>query len=148
VSGDKARKGEVRRGLAACGRRGVSERRTPSAADRRADQHGHEGHLVADAVRGRGLRAHTRWPLVAHGDRGLLLFDRSTGTLIRRIRLYGLIWARISGGRRDRLATLDPGTGRVVTSIGLDDFGGSGVAAIDGELWLTTVGGAVEIYRP
>jgi hypothetical protein len=62
--------------------------------------------------------------------------------------LDGLIWARSSGGKRERLSALDPGTGRIMTSVELDDFGGSGVAAIDNQLWLTTVGGSAEIVRP
>ena len=62
--------------------------------------------------------------------------------------LDGLIWARSSGGKRERLSALDPDTGRIMTSVELDDFGGSGVAAIDNQLWLTTVGGNVEIVRP
>jgi len=59
----------------------------------------------------------------------------------------GLIWARSSGRMHDRLYALDPDTGRVLTSLELDDFGGAGIAAIDDELWLTTVGGKVVVLR-
>jgi hypothetical protein len=89
---------------------------------------------------------------------GLLRVDPHTGrTLWRRVlgqrlsgwtQLGGLIWARSSGGNRDRLSALDPDTGQVTTTTELDDFGGSGVAAIDDELWLTTVGGTAVILSP
>jgi hypothetical protein len=59
----------------------------------------------------------------------------------------GLIWARSSGRLHDRLQALDPDTGRVLTSLELHDFGGAGIAAIDNELWLSTVGGKVVILR-
>ena len=96
--------------------------------------------------------------LAASVPGGLTRVDPHTGRVLwRRVldqrlsgwtELGGLIWARSSGGKRERLSALDPGTGRILTSIDLDDFGGSGVAAIDNELWLTTVGGSVEILRP
>ena len=57
-------------------------------------------------------------------------------------------FADASGGNRDRLSALDPDTGRVMTSTELDDFGGSGVAAIHDELWLTTVAGTAVILGP
>lgn len=59
----------------------------------------------------------------------------------------GLIWVRSSGQVKDRLSALDPDNGRVVTRVELDDFGGSGIAAIDDELWLSTVGGNITILR-
>jgi outer membrane protein assembly factor BamB len=59
----------------------------------------------------------------------------------------GLIWARSSGQVKDRLSALDPDTGRVVTRVELDDFGGSGITAINDELWLSTVGGNITILR-
>jgi putative pyrroloquinoline-quinone binding quinoprotein len=59
----------------------------------------------------------------------------------------GLIWARSSGQVHDRLSALDPDTGRVLTTVELDDFSGSGIAAIDDELWLSTVGGDVVVLR-
>ena len=59
----------------------------------------------------------------------------------------GLIWVRSSGQGHDRLSALDPDTGRVLTTVELDDFGGAGLAAIDDELWLTTVGGSVVVLR-
>jgi hypothetical protein len=96
--------------------------------------------------------------LVASVPGGLARVDPHTGRILwQRLlgqRLHGwteaggLIWARSSGGKRDRLSALDPNTGRIVTSIQLDDFGGSGVIAIDDELWLPTVGGTVAIVRP
>jgi streptogramin lyase len=59
----------------------------------------------------------------------------------------GLIWARSSGRMHDRLHALDPDTGRVLTSLELHDFSGAGIAAIDDELWLSTVGGTVVVLR-
>jgi hypothetical protein len=58
-----------------------------------------------------------------------------------------VIWARSSGRLRDRLSALDPETGRILTSVELDDFSGSAVAAIDDERWLSTVAGNVVILR-
>ena len=59
----------------------------------------------------------------------------------------GLIWVRSSGRGRDRLSALDPETGRVVTRVELEDFGAAGLAAIDDELWLSTVAGNVVVMR-
>jgi streptogramin lyase len=59
----------------------------------------------------------------------------------------GLIWARSSGHGPDRLSALDPDTGRVLTQVELEDFGGTGIAAIDDELWLSTAGGGVVVLR-
>jgi PQQ-like domain len=59
----------------------------------------------------------------------------------------GLIWARSSGRLHDRLHALDPNTGGVLTSLELDDFGPAGMAAIDDELWLSTVSGKVDVLR-
>jgi streptogramin lyase len=59
----------------------------------------------------------------------------------------GLIWARSSGRVHDRLHALDPDTGGVLTNLELHDFSGAGIAAIDDELWLTTIGGKVVILR-
>lgn len=59
----------------------------------------------------------------------------------------GVIWARGSGRVRDRLSGLDPKTGRILTSVELDDFSGSAVAAIDDELWLSTAAGNVTVLR-
>jgi streptogramin lyase len=59
----------------------------------------------------------------------------------------GMIWARSTGPGRDRLTALDPDTGRVLTRVELEDFGGVGIAAIDDELWLTTTGGNAVILR-
>jgi outer membrane protein assembly factor BamB len=59
----------------------------------------------------------------------------------------GLIWTRSSGQVHDRLSALDPDTGEVLTRVELEDFGGAGLAAIDDELWLTTVGGNVVVLR-
>lgn len=60
----------------------------------------------------------------------------------------GLIWVRSSGRGPERLVALDPESGRIVTSLRLTDFGGTGVVAVDGELWLPTAGGEVLIVRP
>jgi hypothetical protein len=59
----------------------------------------------------------------------------------------GLIWVRSSGRGRDRLSALDPDTGRVRTSVELEDFGGAGIATVDDELWLSTVAGNVVVMR-
>jgi hypothetical protein len=59
----------------------------------------------------------------------------------------GLIWARSSGPMRDRLTALDPDSGRVLTRVELEDFGGTGIAAVDDELWLSTAGGDVVVLR-
>lgn len=59
----------------------------------------------------------------------------------------GLIWVRSSGQGRDRLSALDPETGRVMTRVELEDFGAAGLAAIDDELWLSTVAGNVVVMR-
>jgi streptogramin lyase len=59
----------------------------------------------------------------------------------------GLIWARSSGRVQDRLHALEPKTGHVMTSIQLHDFSGAGIVAIEDELWLSTVGGRVVVFR-
>ena len=59
----------------------------------------------------------------------------------------GLIWVRSSGEGRDRLSALDPETGRVLTGVELEDFGGAGLATVDDELWLSTVAGNVVVMR-
>ena len=95
--------------------------------------------------------------LVVTVPRGLARLDPQTGHALWRANIGrhatewteagGMIWARSSGRMRDRLSAIDPKTGRVVTSIELDDFSGSAVAAIDDELWLSTVAGNVTILR-
>ncbi|HEX5979985.1 MAG TPA: PQQ-binding-like beta-propeller repeat protein [Thermoleophilaceae bacterium] len=59
----------------------------------------------------------------------------------------GNIWVRSSGQGQDRLSALDPDTGRVLTRVELEDFGGAGLAAVDDELWLSTVAGNVVVMR-
>ena len=54
---------------------------------------------------------------------------------------------RSSGQGQDRLSALDPHTGRVLTRVELEDFGGAGLAAVDDELWLSTVAGNVVVMR-
>jgi hypothetical protein len=82
-------------------------------------------------------------------DTGRILWQRLLGQRLSGwTETGGLIWARSSGGTRDRLSAVAPSTGRIVTSIELDDFGGSGVLAIGDQLWLPTVGGTVAIVRP
>jgi outer membrane protein assembly factor BamB len=104
------------------------------------------------------------FPLGAAGDAlvaglpgGLARIDPDTGHPLWRRQLGqrvsaattagGLIWARASGQVSDRLAAVDPDTGHVVTSVELDDFGGSGMAAIDDELWLSTTAGNVVVLQ-
>jgi hypothetical protein len=60
----------------------------------------------------------------------------------------GLIWAVTSGPAGNRLSALDPGTGRVVTSSTLTDFGANGLVAADGKLWLILANGKVVVIRP
>jgi outer membrane protein assembly factor BamB len=95
--------------------------------------------------------------LLATASDGLARLEPYTGRALWRTRVGqdvdawteagGLIWARGSGQTSDRLTALDPDTGRVLTAIELDDFGGTGIAAINDELWLTTVGGNVVVLR-
>jgi putative pyrroloquinoline-quinone binding quinoprotein len=59
----------------------------------------------------------------------------------------GMIWTRSSGEVHDRLTALDPETGRMLTSVQLEDFGGAGIATVGEELWLSTVGGSVVVLR-
>jgi streptogramin lyase len=103
------------------------------------------------------LRAVAREALVAAVPGGLARLDPHTGHAVWRRQLGqrisawteagGRLWVRSSGQVHDRLSALDLDTGRVMTSIDLDDVGGSGVAAIDDELWLTTVAGNVVILQ-
>lgn len=80
---------------------------------------------------------------------GRVLWSRRLGQSLHTYRTEagGLIWARSSGRVRDRLHALDPDTGRVLTSLELHDFSGAGIAAVDDELWLSTVGGGVVVLR-
>jgi putative pyrroloquinoline-quinone binding quinoprotein len=59
----------------------------------------------------------------------------------------GMIWTRSSGEVHDQLTALDPETGRMLTSVELEDFGGAGIATVGEELWLSTVGGSVVVLR-
>jgi outer membrane protein assembly factor BamB len=95
--------------------------------------------------------------LIAAAPGELARIEPYTGRVLWRTRLGptvdgwagagGLIWARSSGQGRDRLSALDPDTGRVVTSAELEDFGGTGIATVGDELWLSTAGGNVVILR-
>jgi putative pyrroloquinoline-quinone binding quinoprotein len=95
--------------------------------------------------------------LIAALPGGLARIDPDTGRSLWRRQLGqrvsaattagGLIWARSSGQVRDRLIALDPDTGRLLTSVELDDFGGTGMAAIDDELWLSTAGGNLVVLQ-
>jgi streptogramin lyase len=80
---------------------------------------------------------------------GRVLWSRRLGQSLDTYRTEagGLIWARSSGRVRDRLHALDPDTGRVLASLELHDFSGAGIAAVDDELWLSTVGGGVVVLR-
>jgi hypothetical protein len=103
------------------------------------------------------LRAVEREALVAAVPGGLARLDPHTGHAVWRKQLGqringwteadDLLWIRSSDQVHDRLSALDLDTGRVMTSVELEDIGGSGVAAIDDELWLTTVAGNVVILR-
>jgi hypothetical protein len=82
-------------------------------------------------------------------------FDTRTGTVISEVRLAVADALDLSGGPGgaliaalpEGLARIDPDTGRVITRLELDDFGGTGIAAMDDELWLSTVGGNVVVLR-
>jgi hypothetical protein len=59
----------------------------------------------------------------------------------------GLIWTRSNGPAYDRLTALDPDTGAILTRVELEDFGGTAIAPVDDELWLSTAGGNVVVLR-
>jgi hypothetical protein len=59
----------------------------------------------------------------------------------------GLIWTRSNGAVHDRLTALDPDTGAILTRVELEDFGGTAIAPVDDELWLSTAGGNVTVLR-
>ena len=95
--------------------------------------------------------------LIAAAPGALARVEPYTGRVLWRTRLGpsvdvwtgagGLIWVRSSGQGQDRLSALDPETGRVLTRVELEDFGAAGLAAVDDELWLSTVGGNVVVMR-
>jgi hypothetical protein len=93
------------------------------------------------------------WAITEDGR--LLRFDTRTGTVIGDVRLAVTDALDLSRGPADTLpaalpeglARIEPDTGRVITRLELDDFGGTGIAAIDHELWLSTVGGDIVILR-
>jgi outer membrane protein assembly factor BamB len=95
--------------------------------------------------------------LIAAARGALARVEPYTGRVLWRTRLGqdvqawsgagGLIWTRSSGQVHDRLTALDPETGNVLTRVELDDFGGTGIATVDDELWLSTAGGNVVVLR-
>lgn len=95
--------------------------------------------------------------LIAAAPGALARVEPYTGRVLWRTRLGqtvqawsgagGLIWTRSSGQVHDRLTALDPETGSILTRVELEDFGGTGIAAVDDELWLSTVGGNVVVLR-
>jgi hypothetical protein len=95
--------------------------------------------------------------LIATVPEGLARIDPNTGRALWRAdigqratawtEVRGVIWARSSTRLRDRLSAVDPETGEILTSVDLEDFGGSAVAATGDELWLSTAGGNVTILR-
>jgi streptogramin lyase len=95
--------------------------------------------------------------LIAAARGALARVEPYTGRVLWRTRLGqdvqawsgagGLIWTRSSGQVHDRLTALDPETGSVRTRVELEDFGGTGIAAVDDELWLSTAGGNVVVLR-
>jgi streptogramin lyase len=123
--------------------------------DPRTGAPGRQVPLTLDGAR--DLRAVAREALVAAVPGGLARLDPHTGRTVWRSelgqRISGwteagdLLWVRSSGQVHDRISALDLDTGRVMTSVELDDFRGSGVTAIDDELWLPTVAGNVVILR-
>ena len=105
----------------------------------------------------RDLRAVAGETLVAAVPGGLARLDPHTGQAVWRRQLGqrisawteagGLLWVRSGGQLDERLSALDLDTGQVMTSVELDTGSGSGVAAIDDELWLTTLAGNVVILQ-
>jgi hypothetical protein len=62
----------------------------------------------------------------------------------------GRLWieGRTAAGPADRIAAIDPGTGRITSSVRTGEFGGAGLAGVGSDLWLTTPGGRVVVVRP
>jgi hypothetical protein len=62
----------------------------------------------------------------------------------------GRIWMHASDveAGRDRLVQMDPGSGKVISSTGLPEFGIAGMTAVGRDLWITTPGGKVMVVRP
>ena len=95
--------------------------------------------------------------LIAATPAALARVEPYTGRVLWRTRLGqavqvwsaagGLIWTRSSGPVRERLTALDPDTGSVLARVELEDFGGTAIAPVDDELWLTTAGGNVVVLR-
>jgi hypothetical protein len=114
-------------------------RQVPLTLDRPWDLHGAADETLVTAVPGglARLDPHSGRAVCARGlDQHISAWTEA----------LGLVWVRSSGHARDRLSALDLDTGRVMRSVELHDFHGSGVAAID-ELWLATVDGNVVILR-
>jgi hypothetical protein len=60
----------------------------------------------------------------------------------------GLVWAEAPGSRGDRVLTLDPRTGRIVSSVHVGEFGVNWMDPVGTEMWMTTAGGHLIILRP
>jgi hypothetical protein len=81
---------------------------------------------------------------------GRLLWQRDFGTRVLLAPALGALWAYSSDPSRprDRLAKLDPATGRTLTSVELPERTTDWIAPVGDRLWLSTVTGTVMVVQP
>jgi outer membrane protein assembly factor BamB len=92
------------------------------------------------------------------GDAGQLArLDPATGRMLWRTRIdhvgpraaaNGLLWVEARDRRGDRVVSIDPRNGRIVSSVHVGEFGAMWLERVGSELWMTTAGGHVVIVRP
>ena len=81
-------------------------------------------------------------------DAGRVVWRRHLGGAVSAwTQAGGLVWAVVSPQGPDRLVAVEPGNGRVATSVGLDSFGTAGIASVGDQLWITTAGGEAMALR-
>jgi outer membrane protein assembly factor BamB len=97
--------------------------------------------------------------VVLQNGAGLAEVDAATGKLRWRTNLgtsrvngvafgNGALWVQgTPTAGRDQLWKLDPRTGRVLAALPLPDFGASGMAGMDGRLWIMSAGGTLTAIR-